>query len=331
MQNKKEALNVDIEYLEDLVKDSFAYDPLVNSFCFIETFDHILMIIYTSRNNSIISYNINENKKIKEIENAHNKPITIFSHYFDNNINKRDLIISVSSFDNNIKLWNIQNWDCLFNKIVNNNPWIWSACFLNDNNQVFILTSNWWKANSEPIKVLDMHGNKIKEINNSDDGTFYIDSYYDNKLSKNYILATNLDCVKSYDYSNNKVYHKYCDNSKGHTCISINNNKENTVLIASSIDGLRIWNFHSGLFLNKIEIKGELFDICLLNDNYCFVGSSDKTIKIIDLNNKKILKSLSAHNMSVLTIKKINHPKYGECLISQGFNEDNIKLWNIKT
>ena len=60
-----------------------------------------------------------------------------------------------------------------------------------------------------------MHGNKIKEINNSAEGTFYIDSYYDNKLSKNYILATNLDCVKSYDNSNNKVYHKYCDNVKG--------------------------------------------------------------------------------------------------------------------
>ena len=98
MQNKKEVNNVDIEYLGDLVKDSFAYEPLVNSFCIFETFDHILMIIYSSRNNSIISYNIIENKKIKEIENAHNKPITIFSHYFDNSVNKRDLIISVSSF-----------------------------------------------------------------------------------------------------------------------------------------------------------------------------------------------------------------------------------------
>ena len=40
-----------------------------------------------------------ENWKITEIENAHNKSITIFSHCFDN-LNKRDLILSVSSFDN---------------------------------------------------------------------------------------------------------------------------------------------------------------------------------------------------------------------------------------
>ena len=145
------------------------------------------------------------------------------------------------------------------------------------------------------------------------------------------IMIINYQRIIFYQQIQTVQNHKYCDNAKGHTCISINNNNENTFLIASSIDGIRIWNFHSGLFLNKIEIKGELFGICLLNDNFCLVGSGDKAIKMIDLKNGRVLKSLSAHNMSVLTIKKINHPKYGECLISQGYCEDNIKLWNIKT
>ena len=267
--------DIHIEYLKDLAKDSYTYDPLVNSFSVIETFDHILMIIYATRNNSIISYDIIDNRKIKEIENAHNKPITFFSHCYDNNTNKRDLILSVSSFDNNIKLWDTHNWECLFNKIANNNPWTWSACFLKENNQVFILTSNWSKANSEQIKVLNCNGNKIKEINDSNDGTFFIDNYYDNKLSKIYILSAHLDYVKSYDYNNNEVYHKYCDNNtnKGHSCISINNIKEHTFLLETSYDGfLRIWDFHLGLLLSKIEIKGQLYDICLFNENYCFVG-----------------------------------------------------------
>lgn len=332
MKNKEIVNDIHIEYLEDLVKDSFAYDPIVNSFSVFETFDHILMIIYATRNNSIISYDIIDNKKIKEIENAHKKPITIFCHCCDNNISRRDLILSVSSFDNNIKLWDAQNWDCLFNIIANNNPWTWSACFLKDNNQIFILTSNYWKENSEPIKILDCNGNNIKELNNSNDGTFFIDSYYDNKFSKNYIVSGHLDYVKSYDYNNNKIYHKYCDNNnKGHSCISVNNYKENTYLIESSCDGfLRIWDFHLALLLNKIEVNSELYGICLFNENYCFVGCNDKTIKFIDMKNKKVLKNLNGHNMKVLTIKKINHPKYGECLVSQGFCEDNIKLWNIK-
>ena len=171
------------------------------------------------------------------------------------------------------------------------------------------------------IKVLNYNGDKIKEINDSNDGTFFIDSYYDVKFSKNYILSSHLDYVKSYDYNNNK----------GHSCISINNNKENTFLIDSSADGfLRIWDFHLGLLLNKIEVKDQLYGICLFNENYCFVGCDDKTIKFIDMKNKRVVKNLNGHNMGVLTIKKIKHPKYGDCLISQGYCEDNIKLWKIK-
>jgi hypothetical protein len=78
-----------------LTKDSFVYDPLVNSFSVIETFDHILMIIYANRNNSIILNDIIDNRKIKEIENAHNKPITLFSHCFDNNKKKRSNFIGI--------------------------------------------------------------------------------------------------------------------------------------------------------------------------------------------------------------------------------------------
>ena len=38
---------------------------------------------------------------------------------------------------------------------------------------------------------------------------------------------------------------------------------------------------------------------------------------------------MKGHFNSVLTIKKIKHPKYGDCILSQGYNEDQIKLWII--
>ena len=53
------------------------------------------MIIYANRNNSIILNDIIDNRKIKEIENAHNKPITLFSHCFDNNKKKRSNFIGI--------------------------------------------------------------------------------------------------------------------------------------------------------------------------------------------------------------------------------------------
>ena len=54
---------------------------------------------------------------------------------------------------------------------------------------------------------------------------------------------------------------------------------------------------------------------------------SDKTIKIIEIKKWLIVKDLIGHNNGVLTIRKIIHPKYGECLISQNWNESEIKLW----
>ena len=38
---------------------------------------------------------------------------------------------------------------------------------------------------------------------------------------------------------------------------------------------------------------------------------------------------MKGHFNSVLTIKKIKYPKYGDCILSQGYNEDQIKLWII--
>ena len=71
--------------------------------------------------------------------------------------------------------------------------------------------------------------------------------------------------MKSYDYSKNELYIKYLDNlneKKPHCSIVINNNKKITKLIESCDDGIiRIWNFHSGALLKKINIRRKQFFI----------------------------------------------------------------------
>ena len=240
--------------------------------------------------------------------------------------------MSISKNDNNIKIWNINNWECIQNITkINNNGWLASACFLKgNNNNINIITSNWnIDGDSENIKVFDLNGKKIKEINNSYDKTYFIDIYYDNILSKDYIIIGNLGFIKSYDYTNNQFYHKYNDNDEcSHMSIIVKNINKIIKLIESSFDGnIRIWDFHSGLLLNKIKISDErLFGICLWNNDCIFVGYSDKTIKLIELNNGLIIKSLTSDD-KVITIKKIMHPKYGESLISQNLNNNLIKIW----
>ena len=189
------------------------------------------------------------------------------------------------------------------------------------------MSSN-FSAEYEPIKIFDFKGNKINEMNFSNYETFIIDTYYDNNFNKNYIITGNKSFVFSYDFNENKLYHKYSEigDKYNHYSLLINNIDGIIKLIESSDEGIiRIWNFHNEELLKKIKvINDRIFGICLWDNNNLFVGCRDHTTKLININNGKIIKSLSGHRIEVTTIKKIFHPKYGECLISYG---GDIILW----
>ena len=326
-----------IQSSKSLTSDSYAHYALDNTFSIFKSINNILYIIYSTKNKSIISYNLITNQKISEIKNAHNDYITNFRHYLDE-IKKVDLIMSISSIDNNIKVWDINKWNLLCDiKNINNKGSLHSACFLNlkiENNYInYIITCNDNYYNSELIKIFDFNGNKIKEINNSNDRTFFIDCYYDNIKGKYYIITGNNSYIKSYDFNENKIYHKYCDKNDGedgdkedHDSIIIIN-EEITKILESSEDGnIRIWNFHSGILLKKISIsQSKLYGICLWNNNYLIVSCDDKTLKIIDFKREIIINNLMG-NETIINIKTIIHPKYGKCLITQDWRNQ-IKLW----
>ena len=205
-----------------------------------------------------------------------------------------------------------------------------SACFLNDNNNNYI-TSNKKKYEYdnvinnviiENIKIFDFNGNKIKEINNSNNSTFFIDTYYDNKLSKIFIITGNHGFSQSYDYNENKIYFKYIDDNiiddnnidnNFHMSIIIDNTDKIIKMIESSCTGLIIiWNFCSTQLLNKIKfINDWLYSVCLWNKDYLFVRCKDCSIKLIKLNEKKIIMSMNGHEEKVLTIRKYIHFIYG--------------------
>ena len=188
------------------IKDSYSYLNIDNTFTTFNSINNILYLIYSSFDKSIICYDLINQNKINEIKNCHNNIICNLRHYLDD-INKRDLIMSLSYQDNNLKIWNVNNWDCIFNLKVNNVGLLYSACILEDKKENYIITSNRNKLGiPEKIKVFDFSGNKIKEFNNSNDQTFFIDIYYDKLLCENYIITGNVGHVKSYDYKNNKVY-----------------------------------------------------------------------------------------------------------------------------
>ena len=268
----------DIKYLSDICEDSFAFDNSDNSFTVFQSINYILYLIYSKENKSIICYDLEKDKKIKEIKNSHEEYISNFRHYLDE-INQRDLIISISCQDNNIKLWNAEKWECILNlKNTNDNGLLYSAYLLNENKEIFLITSNCnWRGKSESMKIFNLMGQKLKEIENSDENVLFIDTYYEKKNSKIYLLTGNRGYIKSYDYNLNQIYHKYCDNDNNNSHLSIiahqyQDNGE-IKLIESCNDGnIRIWNFHTGTLLNIIYASNKfLRGICLWDNDYLII------------------------------------------------------------
>ena len=325
-----------------LVDDSYSFGyPNNTTFAVFTSVNNILNLVYSNINNSIVSYNVIDNKKIIEIKKAHKNNINNFRHHLDTNTNT-DLLISISAIDMNMKLWKLDNWECLFN--INKIGFLFSVCFIVENNQTYIMTGNVF------IKVYDLKGKIIKELKEPNDTTYVIEPYYDKNLSKIFIITGNEDHVKSFDYNNNaKLYHKYynAENDEEenipHYGLIVYNNENYTKLIETSMDGyIRIWNFHTGNLLmsikagisvipgnisKKIKKMEMLCGICLWNDEFLFAGCN-KVIKIIELKNGNILKTINDDN--IMTLKKIQHPKLGECLITQGSEYSKIKLLKIK-
>ena len=74
--------------------------------------------------------------------------------------------------------------------------------------------------------------------------------------------------------------------------------------------------------IKKINCNDYLNCIWLWDNEHAFVGCDNKIIKLVNLKSGKIIKDLFGHNKYILDIQKIIHPKYGECLISQGYQDD---------
>ena len=325
-------IKINIKYYFNIINDSYVKAPLNETFIVFKTIDNFLYLIYSSKNSLINCYDLKKLQKICEIKEDCNKTSRYvnFKHYLDEK-NKRDLILTIFCFCDNVKLWTAKNWECILNiKKINNSPDLGCASFIKSNNQIYIITScrnN--KCESRPIKVFDLNGKKVKEINGSKEASLYIDSYFDYERKNNYIISSNLNHVKSYDFIKNELYNLYSDTKdKELYCYTMININKDIELFTSCYDGnIRIFDFHSGKLLKKIKINQIIFQFCLFKNDYLLVGCGDNKIKIININDGTIINDLPGHNNPVVNIKNIYHFSYGECILSQGKNYDKIILW----
>ena len=337
-----------INFPKNLTYDAFTYYNYTNTFLvFNSVNNNRLYLVFTTQYKSIKILDIVDKVLVLEIKNTteDNKQITNFRHFYGE-YNKRDLVMFIIGIKNCIKIWDAYNWECILTiKDIYKEGNIYSSLLINDNinHNIYIIASNCTLfKDSQPLKIFDLKGNFIKEIPDSKSKTFFLDIFDDIKNSKKYIISVNKEFIMSFDYEKNSLYKKYSDKPKENKKINydgyfyssvINIFDDNIVqLIVSGDDGfLRIWDFHRGNIIKKIETdKNCIYSLCLWNESYLFCACEDATIKLIDLNAGVIINELKSHMKMVCTIKKIIHPYFGECLISQGFRKDQILIWRNK-
>ena len=314
-----------------LAKGNFSEFGLEIKCLIFKSIDDLNLIIYSGENKSIVCYDINNNQKVNEVLHAHEKDISYLNHYSEKK-NRINLMLSISGNDNNLKVWNVSNFECLYNfKKINYQGWINCACFLNDNGQIYVLSTNsiGFIRKPNPIQVFNLKGKKIMDIKNSNKNSYFIDVYYDNKSSTKYIITGNVGFSESYNYNKNAVYHRY-DNKNIKLVPNLIIKEGDTVeLIESSMDGnIRIWNFHSADLLKTINIGLEdLYSICLWDKDNLLACCNDK-IKIIKLNKEWGVSDSNLGNKGLIRIGKVVHSQYGECLVLQTIN--GFMLWESK-
>ena len=334
-------------------------EPNSNLIVFKSIFDLVLLVFLAKKNSSIISYNLIDNKKIFEIKDA-NACLNEIKHYLDKN-NKRDLVSSISMLHNNVRVWNFNNLECILNinfRIGNFFLNLNSICFLNNDNNIYLIVSSIDLPQTQLIHIYNLRGEKIKEINNDKIRNYFVDTFYDTKFSKNYIIISTNEDIRAFDYKENKIVKHYVpvneqpikvtsiknielnrklnfdDNhiirdvnySKGPLYILVKKCGNITKLIAGMKEStVKIWDFHSTQLLSEIIIsKLTIKSISLWDEENLLIGTGGG-LKLIDLNKNKHAKNF-LDIVDIAWMDICNIPKYGKCLITENYKEIILKI-----
>ena len=314
-------------YKEDICSSAHKTNSIDKVFCAFKSFSGESLVVWGTPQYNIEFYDLEKGQIIKTIQRAHNQTVFSCRHY-PHIKNRIDYLIT-SSYDRTVKIWDIKTFSYIVNiSNAHSGYYIYSVSVLCDekDNINYIITS----APNEYMKIWDFSGKYIRNMGQNDESTYFIDVYFDNKEKKNYILNANSVDVKSYTFKTGELYHKYKGTPQTwHMSAVVNETKNQQILIESDGNGyIRMWDFHSGLLIKNITSSPtlNLRGICLWNDDYLFAAGNDYQVKLYDLTQGKFVKSLKGHTSTVCSIEKVVHPKYGECLISQGL-DGKLKMW----
>ena len=317
----------ELVYKEDICSSAHKNNSIDKVFCAFKAFSGESIVAWGTPQYNIEIYDLSKSKIVHTILRAHNQTIFSCRHYPDSK--KRIDYLITSSYDRTVKVWDLKTYSYVVNILnAHSGYYIYSVSILCDSkeNANYVITS----APNEYMKVWDFNGKNLRSMGQNDESTYFIDTYYDSRQKKHYVINANSSDVKSYDFSTGHLYFRYKGTPQTwHMSALVNDTKDQQILIESDGNGyIRMWDFHTAALIKTISSSPtlNLRGVCLWNDDYLFSAGNDYQVKLFDLTAGKFVKSYKGHSSTVCSVAKIDHPKYGECLISHGL-EGKLKIW----
>ena len=321
-----------IKYINKIISNCGCGHSYVNDvICFFISQENEYVLGYidaNSGNKSIIFYDVNNNKEIKKINNAHNN--TIYSiKYYDYSL--YDIILS-TSYNNDLKIWNYNKCSNILtiSNIFNDSNYVYSACIIFDENISHILCV----GDQNYIKIYDATGKFYKNIGKNDECRRYIDMCELNE--KRYIISGGTNGITVFNYPELTEYFCFVENndSSYHNYAKIIKINEIYNLIdVGYFKMIKIWVFLNKTLIINISsnISSGLNGFTTINNKYLIIGCRDGTIKEFDLEKKIFIKNLDKqHSSSVaLGVKPIKDKNEKIFLISYGCDK-NMFLWGLE-
>ena len=301
------------------------------------------MVSKNGKSHNIEIISLMDNKIIKELSYENNTKGTLtMIKYFFNYKGKKEYLVSADTLKNVI-IWDINNdYRIIYiikTEYIDVNIYSCLLYFDNfDNNYIFTSCGlNRYQSNETSFtKMYSMKDGKfINNIIDSDlNNTYYLLIWHNQTDKINYLVELCEGKIVITNFIKNELYAKLILSEfkvfkyySGY--IYAIENKKNYLCCSTSNGYIVIWDLLSKNLYRHIKLsKFELYNIIPWNQKYAIVsGGRTKLINIIDMENFKEVSSINTtHHSNVNCVKKINHPKYGESLLSSG-NDHKIKLY----
>ena len=300
-----------------------------------------------------------DNKEYLVSPNANNFHLDIFDLSYNKLVNSlpghnnqirnvrynNNYLISADD-DKIVIVWDINNNYKIIHKIKTNYGGSIYSCLLffngkdgqnNYNNYIITSTFN-YSGNDEDsaTKIYSFNNGKwIRNINRTNNISIYYllswknnNNYYIIQFASGKIIISNLLTDKLYAELINQPEADHYNGFIYYGAYQVNNINVD-LLFSSSYNGyINIWNLYEKKIFKVIDTNGCLLSNIILWNNQYLIASdfNNMSFKIIDMENNSFSNMKTNHKDKLVCIKKINHPIFGQALLSAAIDRT-IKLW----